>query len=595
MIRSWRVRQVSILGTLALVLLGASTLRELAWTLRATLDRAQVEGDLVARDLLRELVFLANRNPEAPLSEVVDHPRIYRSLGDAEVAAPSVLAVEIRGADDTILAHTLPARVGEASVPMVALPDAPGFLEALRVAWTLWRDPTNYAIEVPLVAQDGEPIAVIRVVSGSAFLLHDTQMALRRGAISIVVLVLLSLGTGVFVARRVSRQVRRLEASIAALREGRPEELAYEKGFDEFEQAIRELNQLGARIRGGRAAVDDPTDLFGEGIVAIGADDRIVLQNDAAWMHLGVPGRDGATLPEIVGPDHPLREVVASVRDGGETAAALNVRGPSGEIVLVAHRVEGGEEGHGVLVEVKPRRVHEELKGLVQHSRVLNRVGAMAAGVAHELRGPLQGLEFDLDALENSLEVPEEARGKFEDLQQKIQRLEWVVSGFLKVMGARPVRTDAIPVAELLGAATKSMQAEALMAGIEFGPVAGDVDAVVFGDRESLERAVENVVSNAIEALPSRTGRVECTWRRCSEGVEINITDTGPGIEPDRLEEVFDLYFTTKEHGTGVGLALVRQAVDLHHGDVTIESEVGVGTTVTLILPAAAAERKRST
>jgi len=594
MIRSWRVRQVSILATIALILLGASTLRELAWTLRGTLDRAQVEGDLVARDLLRELVFLANQNPGAPLGEVVNHPRIYRSLGDAEIAAPSVLAVEIRGNDDTVIAHTVPARVGQPSVPMVALPEAPGFLAALRIAWTMWRDPTDYAIELPLVAQNDEPIAVIRVVSGSAFLLHDTQMALRRGAISIAALVLLSLGTGVFVARRVSRQVRRLEASIAALREGRPEDLPYEKGFDEFEQAIRELNQLGARIRGGRSVVDDPTDLFGEGIVAVGADDRIVLQNDAAWTHLGIEGRHDVPLPEIVDADHPLRRIVDEVRGSNDPAAALNVRGASGEIVLVAHRVEGGDSGDGVLVEVKPRRAHDELKGLVQHSRVLNRVGSMAAGVAHELRGPLQGLEFDLDALESSLDVSDEARGRLEDLQQKIQRLEWVVSGFLKVMGVRPVRTDAIPVAELLEAATGSLETEALLTGITFGPVAGDVDAVVFGDRESLRRAVENVLSNALEALPSRTGRVECTWRRGNEGVEISITDTGPGIEVDRLEDVFDLYFTTKEHGTGVGLALVRQAVDLHHGDVFIESELGVGTTVTLILPAAAAQRTRS-
>jgi signal transduction histidine kinase len=148
---------------------------------------------------------------------------------------------------------------------------------------------------------------------------------------------------------------------------------------------------------------------------------------------------------------------------------------------------------------------------------------------------------------------------------------------------------DSVPACELIQKVCDTFETEALMAGLTLEVSEVDKGLRILGDPETLSRALENVVSNAIEAQPSTSGivRVECQGNAKTVGIAVH--DAGPGIEENRRSEIFDLYFTTKPHGTGVGLALVRQAVDLHNGDVRIDSRVGQGTTVTLSLPAAPA------
>jgi signal transduction histidine kinase len=106
-----------------------------------------------------------------------------------------------------------------------------------------------------------------------------------------------------------------------------------------------------------------------------------------------------------------------------------------------------------------------------------------------------------------------------------------------------------------------------------------------YADGEVLRQAIENLVHNAVQALPSRDGRVLLSSRVVGENITISVSDTGPGIPDSIRGKIFDLYFTTKEGGTGVGLALVRQAIEMHGGDLNVDSEPGRGTCMTLRLP----------
>ena len=591
MIWTWRVRQVAIVATIALVLLVASTLRELSSNAQRALESAGVEGELVAGSILRDLVALSIRDPEASLAVIARTPRIREAMLEAEVSAPSVLHVAIYDARGEIVAHTLDEMVGEIVEPMPTLPQPTGTFEGLRELWAIWRVPTDYSTEWPLVSESGDPIAVIRVVSGSAFLLHDTRETFRRGLTSIIVLVLLSVALGAIAAKSTTRRLRRIESSIAALREGHRVEALPETGWNEFDRVVRELNLLGEhvlqRTRPGGDRAPDPDSLLGDGILVLDSAGSLVLHNASAWTRLGARAQDPTRLEEVLPRGHALLAALRELEDDDDRRSiTVELSGSGGDQVALVHRIENENRPVGTLVEIKEHRDHEELQGLVQHSRILNRLGDMAAGVAHELRGPLQGLEFDLDALERVLERPDEAREMLAELQRKIQRLEWVVSGFLKVARVRPQSSEFIDLPEWVGAVCQSVESEALMAGIELEWDVPDAGLRFRGDREILGRALENVISNAIEAQPSRTGKVRVEGRRVGSNLEIEVTDAGPGIEEDRLEGVFDLYFTTKPRGTGVGLALVRQAIELHDGHVRLASRTGEGTTVTLVLPA---------
>jgi signal transduction histidine kinase len=114
--------------------------------------------------------------------------------------------------------------------------------------------------------------------------------------------------------------------------------------------------------------------------------------------------------------------------------------------------------------------------------------------------------------------------------------------------------------------------------------VAGQGEALV--DPDQLRQALENVVRNAVEATPEG-GHVVITVRSRADRHEIEVTDTGCGIPPEDLPRLFDLYFTTKKDGTGVGLAVTQQIVTAHGGTIEVDSEPGRGTRMTVKLPAA--------
>ncbi len=136
---------------------------------------------------------------------------------------------------------------------------------------------------------------------------------------------------------------------------------------------------------------------------------------------------------------------------------------------------------------------------------------------------------------------------------------------------------------ELLAEVHHAQETEANLASLDLELVVEPDLPELVADREVLRQALQNLVSNAVQALPSRSGRVVLRGRRDDGFVVLSRSRmTGPGIPPENREKVFDLYFTTKEGGTGVGLALVRQAAEMHRGEVRLVSTPGEGTVVTL-------------
>jgi signal transduction histidine kinase len=119
--------------------------------------------------------------------------------------------------------------------------------------------------------------------------------------------------------------------------------------------------------------------------------------------------------------------------------------------------------------------------------------------------------------------------------------------------------------------------------GVAVGAEAPDVGAAVV-DPAQLRQALDNLVRNALEATPEG-GRVSLAVRREGGGHVVEVRDTGRGIEPDHLARIFDLYFTTKADGTGVGLAVTQQIVTAHGGTIEVDSRPGAGTTMTVRLP----------
>jgi signal transduction histidine kinase len=329
--------------------------------------------------------------------------------------------------------------------------------------------------------------------------------------------------------------------------------------------------------------------------VAVGASDEVILVNAPACGLLGLDGTTavGRRLTDLLPAGHPVHLLCRQLRSGRERSLSIPLRdGGRDESLAVGHRIEDAEgTDPGLLIELKPARDQAALHSLVDQSRVLTRLGEMATGVAHELRDPLQTLSLDLDAVATASAREPELEPYVRSARQKVARLDRAIRGFLTIARLRPPSLERLDANALLIQLREEMEPDANLAGLALDLKLDPGEMTIDGDARALSQAIQNLVRNSILALPSRDGRIVLRTRREGPRILVSVADSGPGIEPGALDKVFDLFYTTREEGTGVGLALVRQAVEMHGGEVAIQSEPGSGTVVTLQLPAVAGSR----
>jgi hypothetical protein len=171
-------------------------------------------------------------------------------------------------------------------------------------------------------------------------------------------------------------------------------------------------------------------------------------------------------------------------------------------------------------------------------------------------------------------------------IANEIRRLDEVVQGFLKFSRPEDLKLQTVSLAALFNEVVPIVRPEAVRAGVT---LAVDHQAVpdVHADPTMLRQAFLNLALNACHAMPNGgTLRIQCATAR-GRRVSISFTDTGVGIKPEHLPRIFDLYFTTKEKGSGIGLSMVYRTVQMHDGDIEVQSTPGAGTTFRILLPQA--------
>ena len=185
---------------------------------------------------------------------------------------------------------------------------------------------------------------------------------------------------------------------------------------------------------------------------------------------------------------------------------------------------------------------------------------------------------------EASLVEPAEALKHVEVISGEIRRLDEVVQGFLKFTRPEDLKLQPVQLAALFDEVIPIVQPEADRANVTLS-----VDCLnapdVNGDIAMLRQAFLNLALNACQAMPQGgTLRIRCQGAR-DHRVNIEFTDTGEGIKPEDLQRIFDLYFTTMEKGSGIGLSMVYRTVQMHDGEIEVQSTPGRGTTFRLLLP----------
>lgn len=217
-------------------------------------------------------------------------------------------------------------------------------------------------------------------------------------------------------------------------------------------------------------------------------------------------------------------------------------------------------------------------------------VVTLAAGLVHEIKNPLSTISLNLQLLledwEQGAETPRERRTlkRLQVLQRETSRLMAFLEDFLRYahtmhITPQPCQINAL-VQELLDLITPKAAQLHIQVRSTLAPDLPTIQA----DPKLLRQALLNILVNAHEAMP-QGGELIVKTGPDGSGVQIDITDTGVGIPDHQIGKIFDLYFTTKEGGSGLGLSTTRRIVELHGGTIAVESQVGKGTHFTVRLP----------
>jgi signal transduction histidine kinase len=285
------------------------------------------------------------------------------------------------------------------------------------------------------------------------------------------------------------------------------------------------------------------------------------------------------------------REVVTPMRQLRRGLARASA-GEAGVRIGLTQRDEIGRLGASVdrLLE----RDEEAVRAAAAQQRALNEqagfaeVGALAAQVAHEIKRPLAGIKSAMELISQEYAMSDAERTLLARVEDELGHVDETIRDLLSL--ARPVGLHAQPLdlTQVIDAALARLSGLPGAAGVTVERAYAPVLPALLGDATRLEQAVLNLCVNAVEAMPEG-GRLVVATRLAEGGgaVEVEVRDTGVGIAAENLERVFKPFVSTKPLGTGLGLPLVARVVAAHGGRVTVESEVGRGTTFHVHLPVA--------
>jgi signal transduction histidine kinase len=244
------------------------------------------------------------------------------------------------------------------------------------------------------------------------------------------------------------------------------------------------------------------------------------------------------------------------------------------------------------LIWINQNRYLRRMKGMEDRIRLAERLsslGHLAAGVAHEIRNPLNAIGMGLQRLRREF-VPQEEPKKqeylaFADVMSKeIRRVNDIVEQFLTLSRPFQLHLTTASLQELLKNLVLLLQEEASSRGIRLQLEMTPELPSIKMDAEKLMQALLNLVKNGLQAIENG-GTVLIEARVLKNRIELSISDTGAGISSDQMEKIFNYYYTTKEKGVGLGLPIAHRIIEAHGGQLTVESQVGSGTKVTIALP----------
>jgi signal transduction histidine kinase len=465
-------------------------------------------------------------------------------------------------------------------------------------------------LTVPVPNAEGEPMGLVRLryvgdqiaAMPAPPRVEVTSDIKLWGPALAGILAVLGVGFGALATAQVLGLTRRLEA----MAEGVP--LPPSKGPGERALSLLEerLETLSSTVRRDDLLVASLTEALREGVVFFDPQGSIVA-NRLARRILGVESdADDAAMPRfraLLEANPELAAIVEAGVSGSEVVRdrLVDLQLPEGgmrSVLLTSYGIHDGSRTAGIVLLIKD---DASIRTLERNLREASRLGAIArltGSVAHEVKNPLGAIGIHLEHLRRRLRKLEEADPQAEEriavIREEIGRLREILDEWLHLTSPEERQEFRASVPEALASAERLLRVEARHQGVELVvAVADDLPRVELSGAR-LRQVVLNLSLNALQAMP-QGGRLTLRARGEGDWVGIEIADTGPGIPENVRDRIFELNFTTRPGGSGLGLPICRRIVEEAHGSMTFVTAVGAGTTFRVLLPSAESSRQRPT
>jgi signal transduction histidine kinase len=249
------------------------------------------------------------------------------------------------------------------------------------------------------------------------------------------------------------------------------------------------------------------------------------------------------------------------------------------------------------IIKFKDITKNKQMEFQLKNLESVSALNTLAAGIAHEIKNPLTAIDLHTQILKKGInkkmiEVPPEVIQYVQTIDEEQRRLAMIVDDFLTAARKRNLKITFENINQYLKDILFLIKPEIEKNEIMLIEEYEDVPKI-FIDKDYLKQAVLNLLKNAMESMkntgPGQAGKKELTVRtfydKAMDSVGISIMDTGVGIENDKIKNIFEPYYSTKDYGTGLGLTIVYKIIQEHGGDIKVESKKGLGSNFTLYLP----------
>ena len=360
-------------------------------------------------------------------------------------------------------------------------------------------------------------------------------------------------------------------------------------------QRIRNVEEVFSALR---ENIDSILADLQDGLLLFTRDGRVVLVSEAARRFLQLD-RDrilGTHATDIFNRNTLLGRILRDSFEAGMALIKEEVRTETGRRIQVSLDFIHDDltrQGLGALVTLRDLESMQAIESELELSRRMSAIGRLTSGVAHEVKNPINAIVVHLELLKTKLDgAGPGAHRHLDVIEAEIRRLDRVVQtlvDFSRPVELQPREQDLRAIiGDVMALATDelSLRNVELRSEMPSHPVLVNVDA------DLLKQAIINVVQNGAQAMPNG-GRLNVLLNIEQNAAILRIRDEGVGIPEEIQEKIFDLYFTTKSEGSGIGLAMTYRILQLHHGSVEVESKVDHGTEFRFRLPVSAAELNR--